>query len=295
MQTHSIKVLAGPSVTLVGSITAASAVVTGLDVASLEGAVRVTGTGIPRGTLVRSFDSSAQITLNRAATATNATASLTFALEPVTVEEAKSHIRLEITDDDAALLVEEAKIASLITASRQLCEGWFSRSLITTSLRLMMPGFGGFGGSFGGYGSRFRWVGDIPERYLAAPGAPIKLPWADVIAVSSLTYLDVNGDTQTLNPANYQVVTGAPSRIWPIYGTSWPSSRWQADSVVIDFTAGYGPTASTVPESTKAGLLLLLGHLYENREGTVTSSIGLKEAPLGVQTLLAMEDWGYRG
>jgi uncharacterized phiE125 gp8 family phage protein len=114
-----------------------------------------------------------------------------------------------------------------------------------------------------------------------------------VIAVTAIRYVDPSGATLTLDPSQYQVVTGAPGFVLPAYGLSWPATRYQPESVTIDFTAGYGDTAGDVPNVAKSAISLLLGHLYENREATVTSSIGLREAPLGVKTLVSLLDWGY--
>lgn len=40
------------------------------------------------------------------------------------------------------------------------------------------------------------------------------------------------------------------------------------EPVTVDFTAGYGETAEDVPTPLRQGVLLLLAHLYEHRDGT---------------------------
>jgi hypothetical protein len=193
---------------------------------------------------------------------------------------AKQHLRVDIDDDDDL-------IYALVGAARETVEGWTARSLITTAWRLTLDGFVP-------RDRQYRPAGSIPERYYLYPSSwPVVLPRADVIAVTAITYVDVDGTTRTLDPSAYQVVTGAPGFVLPAYGLSWPSTRYQPESVTIDFTAGYGDTAADVPNVAKSAIKLLLGHLYENREATVTSSIGLREAPLGVKTLVALLDWGY--
>lgn len=253
--------------TVTGSIVSGSAVVTGLTSSSLEGALRVSGSGLPLGTLVKSFDSPSQITLTQDATDTNASASLTFTLEPITLAEAKNQGRIEIPDDDSL-------IADFIATARDLFENELSRSFLDTDWRLTLPWF----------------PCDTGYHYNSLPG--IKIPRADLSSVTSITYIDPLGVMQALAPSAYSVEVGAPGWIWPVYGTTWPATQSFPGSVTIDFVAGYGPTAAYVPEAIRTAMRLMVAHLYENREATVTSSIGLREAPLGVQRLLASGDWG---
>jgi uncharacterized phiE125 gp8 family phage protein len=273
-----IRVTAGPSVTQTGTLTSGSALVAGLTVASIEGALRVTGAGIPRDTFVASFDSSSQITLTQKATQSGSQP-LTFSLEPVTLPEAKLHILAAVDTDDPL-------IARLITAARQLAEGWFSRCFLASSVRLLRDTFTST------YLSPYDSMRGY-ERYVALgwPGENgIRVNWADLLTVDGVSYLDVNGFTQTLEAKDYEVYTGPPGHILPAYGTSWPSVRVRPESVRVDFTAGYGPTAASVPDTIKSGLLLLVGHLYENREAS--SALTLKDTPMATQMLLADADWG---
>ena len=70
----------GKTFSLTGSITTGSAIITGIssDTSTMDVGMLVTGTGIPAGATILSIDSSSQITLDSNATATNASASLTF-------------------------------------------------------------------------------------------------------------------------------------------------------------------------------------------------------------------------
>jgi uncharacterized phiE125 gp8 family phage protein len=56
------------------------------------------------------------------------------AVEPVTAAEAKAHCRVDTTVDDAY-------IATLITASRQWCEEYLDRSLVNTQWTLRLDAF----------------------------------------------------------------------------------------------------------------------------------------------------------
>lgn len=206
-------------------------------------------------------------------------------LEPVTLAEAKKHLRLEITDDDE-LVTEQ------LTAARELSELWIARSFLSTAWRLTLDHFPWYlyaNQTLDPAGSQpYSWL----ERPIPGTLLPILLPRADLIAVTSISYVDAQGVTQVLAPELYQVEAGAPGRIVPAYGKAWPTARTQPAGVTIDFTAGYGPSADDVPKILKAAIKLLLGHLYENREATM--EITLEETPFAYRQLLAMADWGYR-
>lgn len=200
------------------------------------------------------------------------------ASEPVTLAEAKAQIRLEIPDDDLQVMRK-------LQAARERCEAEIARSFVTTGWRMKLDGFPSWGDISGAYDSR-RWL----ERggtvgYLL----PIEIPRADLIAVSSITYINNLGVSTVLAPSQYVVSTGAPGCIYPAYGTRWPTPRTQADAVTVDFTVGYG-TAANVPACIKEAILMLMGHLYENREAT--TELNLKDLPFGVIALLAVEGWG---
>ena len=50
--------------------------------------------------------------------------------------------------------------------------------------------------------------------------------------------------------------------------------------VVILFVAGYGDTHVNIPSNLKNGLLLLIGHLYVNRQSVVVGQGMATEAPM---------------
>lgn len=52
-------------------------------------------------------------------------------------------------------------------------------------------------------------------------------------------------------------------------------------SVVLTFTAGF----TKVPADLRQAIVMLVGHLYENREAT--STVKLETVPMGVETILA--------
>jgi len=172
------------------------------------------------------------------------------AIEPVTLAEAKTHMRVDIADDDAF-------ITSLITAAREHAEVATQRQFITATYELRLD--------------------DFPHRYHDT----ILLPKPKLQAVSSIVYTDAGASPVTIDPTTYQVdLHTEPARIRPAYGQVWPYIRQgQLGAVVITFTAGYGDTAATVPGGIKQAIKIIVSDMYENRESL---AMGRGEQPFPV-------------
>lgn len=109
----------------------------------------------------------------------------------------------------------------------------------------------------------------------------IRLGLWPVQSVSSITYVDTNGDTQTVSSSNYRLVAGDPYLVVPVYGGSWPGARYQRSAITVTFVAGMGSvadwaTATAYPEMARIKQALLLGSqmLYtqtQNAGGAVRS------------------------
>ena len=97
----------------------------------------------------------------------------------------------------------------------------------------------------------------------------ILLPLPPVQSVEAVTYVDLAGATQTLDPGDY-VLTGvggaAYAKLRPASGTSWPPTIREPECVTIDFTAGYGDNSTDIPEPIRAAIIARVAQLYENRE-----------------------------
>lgn len=157
--------------------------------------------------------------------------------EPVTTTEAKSHLRVDISDDDTL-------IGSLITAAREYCEIYTGRSFATRTYRADLAGF----------------------------ADEIWLPYGPVISIESVKYYDTASPSvqQTWAATNYQLFYNVLERA---YGVSFPSVGVRPDAVQITYRAGYvdgaSPEVATIPTAIKQAMLLMIGDLYENREAQV--------------------------
>lgn len=170
------------------------------------------------------------------------------ATEPITTTEAKSHLRVDGTDEDTL-------IGALIVAAREFCETYQNRAYVTQTWTLTLDEFPTDGST---------WI-DIPLPPLQS--------------VSSIVYLDAEGTSTTWGTSNYVVDTkSTPGRVALAPDKSWPTTQaGRINAVTITFVAGYG-AASDVPDKVKQALYLLAGHWYANREaevvGTVVGRIG---------------------
>lgn len=160
------------------------------------------------------------------------------AAAPVSLTEAKAHLRVDHSDDDDLIeLLIEAAVSEL--------DGWtgiLGRAMVTQS----------WSQTFDGFCTRLR---------LPFPAA----------TVASLTYIDTDGDSQTVDAGDYVLRQDAlGSFVETAHNVVWPSPRSQAASVTVTFTAG--TSAADVPAALKAAVLLRVGDLYENREAGVDGS-----------------------
>lgn len=159
------------------------------------------------------------------------------AAEPLTLAEALAHLR-EVSDGGE----QDAYITRLITVAREACENCTERTMVTTAWRLVLDGF-------------------------PAPGEAIELRQSPVIAVQAVTYLDAAGAVQTMASTDYVVDTaGEPGRLVAAPGVSWPATQAGAiNTVAVEYTAGFGETAASVPLQLKQWMLCAIQHMHDER------------------------------
>lgn len=172
---------------------------------------------------------------------------------PVSVADAKTHLRVDHATDDAL-------IQRLIEAAVGAIDGppGIGIAMVSQVWRLSLDSF---------------------------PCSVIELPLGPVLTVDSITYVDTAGATQTLPSGDYQTdITRNPARIAPAYGKFFPSTRLGLNAVKVQFTAGFG-AASAVPSDLKSAILLIVGNLYTNRDATVLGA-AVAQLPMGVDAIL---------
>jgi uncharacterized phiE125 gp8 family phage protein len=84
---------------------------------------------------------------------------------------------------------------------------------------------------------------------------------APTFSVESVGFVDVAGKAQLLDPADYYADTiTEPGYVVPASGRAWPATAARLNTVTVDYTAGYGPDATTTPDAAK---LYILARLME--------------------------------
>ncbi len=160
------------------------------------------------------------------------------ALEPVSLAEAKAHLRV-----DAA--TEDTFIASLITTSRLQVEAILGLALIQQS---------------------WTW------RFDAWPRNAVELPMRPLIGVASVRIQNSDLSFTTVTAANYILdPQGPPPRLVPV-NTGFPKPGVAALGIEIQFSAGFGVAATDVPAPLRQAILLLTAHWYENREPVIAGA-----------------------
>lgn len=153
-------------------------------------------------------------------------------IEPVTLAEAKLHLRVDVADDDTL-------ITSLIKAARESCEMTEGRAYLEQSITAKL---------------------DVFEDLILLPRPPL-------ISITSIKYLDLDGVQQTLATSYYDTdIISEPGIITLAYNQNWPNTRDVHHAIEIIYKAGYGSAVAAVPERVKSAMKLLLTYFYENRQ-----------------------------
>lgn len=169
---------------------------------------------------------------------------------PVTLPEAKQQCNVDIDEDDDLL-------NRLISAAVDKVEIQTKRALATQT---------------------WEWRLDRFPKWFDVPMPPLQ-------SVTSITYIDTDGNEQTLDSSLYTVDNySVPARITPAYNESWPDTRGHINDVTVTFVAGY-ESPTKIPEAIKQAILLLVADMYENREDSLSGRT-IMNIPLSASSLL---------
>ena len=160
------------------------------------------------------------------------------ASEPVTLAEAKAHLKLDTADEDAL-------IGTLITAARARAEWHTGRAFVTQAWRLSLDAW--------------------PH------GDAVDIPLPPLVSVEEVAVIAADGVRTVLDPAVYRV--DAASQPGRIVFNDRPLSLRRTDCLQIAFTAGFG-NASAVPAAVREAILEIVADLYSHR-GDAEGPVGL--------------------
>jgi uncharacterized phiE125 gp8 family phage protein len=184
------------------------------------------------------------------------------AVTPVTLAEAKAHLRVEHSETDT-------QIENMIKAATSHLDGWsglLGRCLIDQGWEARLA----------------QWPTD----------RVIDLPFPDCSA-PIITYADVAGAEQVLAGAGYTLIEGVTgSQIAIFDDTVLPGLKaGHPAPVKVAFTAGYGAQVSDVPAALRHAILLLVGDMWLARESFM---VGARVGPAGSAATVANLIAGFR-
>lgn len=167
--------------------------------------------------------------------------------EPITLAQAKAHLRVDHSDDD-----------SVITAMTKA-----ARAHIEAACAV---------------------------RFAARTGATFKcdtfedlarLPASPVTSITSISYLDTTGASQTLASTVYELrADGLEAGIVLKSGQTWPATQ-PGSRLTVTAAIGY----ASAPEDIQHALLMLTAHFYDNRS-TVAVGLSVAELPMSVNAMI---------
>ncbi|HEY1605616.1 MAG TPA: head-tail connector protein [Allosphingosinicella sp.] len=186
--------------------------------------------------------------------------------EPVSLDDVRAYLRIDSDKTD-----EDAFLAAAITAARRGCEKYLNRSVIGETRTAVFSGFP-------------LWPtylsGQLPTREQLV----LYLAGGVVQSVQSVTYVDGDGSTQTVDPESYILdLWSMPARLAPL--DAWPIAADRPEAVRVAYTvASLGDDdMSAVAQAIR----MLVANWYVNREAAVVDVRGVPaELPQSVRWLI---------
>lgn len=168
---------------------------------------------------------------------------------PLSLADAKAHIRVDYDDDDAL-------ITSLAAAACNAIAEDVGRVLTAETWTVAVP----------------RQNGDLI------------LPVRPVRSITNIAYFDRDDAPQTATVSDFYLFAH-PDRpvVRPKDGKQWPDARERDDAITLTLSVGL----TAVPDELLAAAKLLLGHWYEHREAVATGQTPA-ELPMAVRYLCDM-------
>lgn len=144
---------------------------------------------------------------------------------PVTLAEAKTHLRVTHDEDDALIM-------GLLRAALAYVERDTGRAFESQTWELTIDRF---------------------------PTSEIMIPMGPLVSVTSVIYTDADGLAQTVPSLDYEVDTVSETG-WVSPSVAWPAPMATINAVRVTFVVGLG-----TPEDIRQAILLILGLWYDNR------------------------------
>lgn len=191
-------------------------------------------------------------------------------VEPLTLAVVRAHLGIvpySVDSSGDGDHPHDEMIMAMLGAAREWAENFTGRSIALKTYELALDEF---------------------------PDDEIRLPNPPVVSISSVLYVDTDSQTQTMDANDYVLDNNQFCDGWlkPAVGVTWPATAAVMNAVKVRYLAGYqdpepassDPAAEALPYAIRAALLLMVGHLYANREAVADRQ--QFEVPLAAEHLL---------
>lgn len=155
-------------------------------------------------------------------------------VEPVTLAEVLTHCHADSGPEDD--YIEDI----LIPAARLKAEEYQNRGYLSQSVKLIFDGY---------------------------PSGQIQLPYSPVISITSVKYYDTDSTEAEIDTTDFDIDLNKDPAVMTLnYDSSYPTTLLRNQSgFEINYVAGYGTIASSVPAKVKMAILFLVGVWYTDR------------------------------
>lgn len=166
--------------------------------------------------------------------------------EPVALAVAKQYLSVTLDDDDAL-------IRTLLKSARRMAEAYTGLSLVTQERTIKLDSF--------------------PANSPSNPYGAIILPYGPIQSVTEFTYIDSEGDEQTLTVDEDFTLDdhSQPARVFAIDTDGslayWPSTQNRPNAVTIVYQAGFDDVSGqAIPDEVRSAILRQTKEMYDKRE-----------------------------
>jgi uncharacterized phiE125 gp8 family phage protein len=172
-------------------------------------------------------------------------------VEPVSLAEAKAHLRVTHSEEDAV-------IGALIASARRVAEARTGLCFITQEWMVFRDG----------------WPGD----------GVIDIALAPVLSVEELALFGEDDQKAVIEPSHYVVDSvSRPARLMLRGSRLWQRPGRMVNGIGIRVRAGYGAAPASVPAALRQALLMLVAHYYGQRGDEVQPAL-----PVSLDALLSV-------
>ena len=158
-------------------------------------------------------------------------------IKPVCLDDAKRHLNIGLSNTDHNLV-----LAHYLASARSFAETFTNRKLLTQTVT--------------------RYFDNWPS------GDAFVLPYGNLQSVTSVKYTDTAANQSTFSSDDYWVETDdEPGRIVLKDGKSWPTTTLKTSKPIeVIYVCGYGDMPGDVPYPIRAGILINMAGMFEQRE-----------------------------